>query len=73
MKTVNVDLTKTDWALLRKQKQNLLDLDFVRANGKKPRVKETDLLDGLLNFIDCIQDEAAEQIGEETVFGKDKS
>jgi len=61
MKQCSVDLTKTDWVLLRKQKTLLLHSHGI----------EQELADGLLSFIDYIQDEAAKQIGEKAVFGKD--
>jgi hypothetical protein len=66
MKLCSVDLSNTDWKLLRKQKKGLLlllDKTEYLLSAKKS-------LDGLLNFIDYIQDEAAKQIGEKNVFGK---
>ena len=60
MKHCLVDLANTDWKLLRKQKTLLMH----------PHGIEQVLADGLLGFIDYIQDMAAEQIGEKKVFGK---
>lgn len=56
MKKVMVDVAKVNWDLLRKQKMILLFL-------------EGDHAEGLVNFIDDIQDQAAEILGEEAVFG----
>lgn len=54
-------LKETDWELLRKQKETLIRVsDF---NDIK------DDMNGIINFLDHIQDAAAEEIGEETVFG----
>ena len=57
--TCIVDLTNTDWKLLRKQKTALIKSNI-----------NTDVIDGLLSFVDHIQDAAADQIGEKEVFGK---
>ena len=61
--SVRVDLTDTNWKLLRRQKALLYGPHY--AHGIKQ-----ELADGLLSFIDHIQDSAAEQIGEKAVFGK---
>ena len=60
-KNVIVDLTNTDWKLLEEQKENLIVLIENHHMGE---------LNGLVHFLDNIQDQAAQQLGEETVFGK---
>ena len=49
-------LKNVDWQLLRKQKEWLISIDHEHAAG-------------LLNFLDVIQDIAAEQLGDDVVFG----
>jgi len=56
-KHVLVDVSRADWKLLRKQKLCLAKLN-------------TEYSMGIVNFLDSIQDQAAEQIGEKKVFGK---
>lgn len=57
-----------DWKALREQKLHLrATIDVAEAQGLKQRVEG---LLGLLHLIDAIQDQAAEHIGEEAVFGK---
>ena len=56
-----------DWDLLRKQKATLLEEIQLAESGDTPDV--ADDLTGILHLIDAIQDEAAEEFGEETVFG----
>ena len=56
-----------DWKLLRKQKRSLVD---VTSNGSSMTSKQKELLEGLINLIDAIQDEATEYLSEEIVFGK---
>jgi len=61
--SVLIDCGNIDWKLLRIQKQVLLDMI-----QQHPSVDE---LDGVLHLIDYIQDEAAQQIGDEkVVFGE---
>ena len=57
---------KIDWELLRAQQREFID--FINDTDL-PQV-QLDAFDGILNFIDYIQDIAAIEIGEETVFGK---
>ena len=55
-----------DWALLKKQSMDIVDL---RATGKfTPKIAES--LTGIIHFLDSIRDNAAEVLGEEAVFGK---
>ena len=56
-----------DYAILREQKKALLDIIF---NKKKPTPKQIYLLDGLLTFIDHVQDSAENQYGSKKVFGE---
>jgi len=60
---------KTDWNMLREQKITLYNL----ANCKSDRVrisdKQKENIEGILSFLDCIQDRAEEILGEEEVFG----
>ena len=70
--TVQVDLSKVDWALLRKQKEALITASA--ALGKRQpfaalKQLDTDAFEGLLNLLDHLQDSAATTLGEETVFG----
>jgi hypothetical protein len=61
---VMVDLQEVDWVLLRQQKTTLVALTCL------PRMKaHEEYLEGLINLLDYIQDEAAEILGEEAVFG----
>ncbi len=55
----NIDLSRVDWKELRKQKETLI---------RKITASNNDDLEGILNFLDHIQDEAAKELGEETVF-----
>jgi hypothetical protein len=71
MPYATVDLSNVDWGLLRKQKLSLLKAVKVRA---KARASDTaDHLRGLLHLLDHIQDQAAETLGEEVVFGKKRA
>jgi hypothetical protein len=55
---IDVTLEKIDWTLLRQQKLDLLS-----------RIADEDPLMGLVHFLDYIQDQAAEELGEEAIFG----
>ena len=63
-------LEETDWSLLRDQKETLLGIlrKFHKKENLLPQ-NEREALDGIVNFLDSVQDAAAEEIGEETVFG----
>jgi len=54
-----------DWALLKEQKQFLLDEVTTRTDSET-----VETIDGLLNFLDAIQDFFADNVGlgEDTVF-----
>ena len=67
MKTsVTITLNNVDWRALRQQKVALLD------TIARPGITFNDPdLDGIVNFLDRIQDQAAKVLGEEVVFGGD--
>jgi hypothetical protein len=69
MKQILIDVSKTDWKLLREQKINLLRLIEI-DEFPNLRVGFKESLQGVVSWIDDIQDQAAEQIGEKKVFGR---
>ena len=56
-------LNSTNWALLRSQK-----LTLIQVIGVSPPTVAEDLT-GILHLIDALQDEAAELVGSDIVFG----
>ena len=56
-----------DWALLRKQKLRLVEL----ADPHSELGGDADLA-GIVGLLDAIQDQAAEVLGEQAVFGEDE-
>jgi hypothetical protein len=69
-----VDLSRTDWKLLRKQKKRLANLELVVLDHDKEEDQTYfDAIDGVLNWIDDIQDQAAKQLGDKKVFGRKKA
>jgi hypothetical protein len=64
MADIQLTLGAPDWALLRQQKQVLIDM---RA-GTVTTHNEVTLLTGLLHFLDHLQDRAALMLGENKVF-----
>jgi len=58
MKKVNIELN-VDWDMLSNQKRALIEA--INNSG-------TDALEGILNLIDDIQDQAASQLGNDVVF-----
>ena len=66
----SVALGKMDWTLLRSQKRALVDL---RA-GSVVTPEQEESLEGILNLIDCIQDQVVDtnQDTEVAVFGDTK-
>lgn len=64
VRNISVDLGNTDWVLLRLQKLWLAEVVDYQIDG------DTAHLDGLVAFIDHVQDQAASQLGEGTVFGE---
>jgi len=74
-----MNLKKIDWKELRQQKSLLVsmaaklrDEDSERVKSARKNEEEVDALDGLINFIDSIQDDAVDKSGlaEKTVFGE---
>lgn len=63
-----IDVSGIDWELLREQKAVMLGT-MRHLKGKVI----TDVFDGVISLIDDIQDQAAEEIGEKKVFGKEMS
>ena len=61
-------IAKIDWKELRKQKRHLIDI--VMGTDSSITAKQGEAIEGILNLLDCIQDEAALELGEEVVFGK---
>ena len=55
-------LEKTDWKLLRKQKQDLVMITPFKDT------ETTKSIDGIINFLDQFQEMAAEYLGEDKVF-----
>jgi len=66
MKSIMIEVGGTDWKLLREQKLKLISMRL----SIRPPNDTVDVLDGIVNLIDNIQDQAAEQIGENKVFGR---
>lgn len=72
-----IDRGAVDWAALREQKATLFAMTFqLGIRLREGNVSEKDRrnyerLEGLLGFLDYIQDRAAESIGYTAVFGKD--
>ena len=71
MQHVTIDLSNVDWSLLRKQKLTLLKTAQRRAKTGASEAAEH--LRGLVHLLDHIQDQAAEILGEEAVFGKKRA
>ena len=65
MKQIMINIGNVDFQLLQEQKLWLLHVMDLLAEDNKP----IEAGDGLVNFLDYIQDQAAEQIGEDAVFG----
>ena len=68
--TVVIDLSKTNWKQLRNQKVDLIKCQEYMSTGLIPGECWAESLEGILNWMDDIQDQAAEQIGELKVFGR---
>lgn len=61
--SVLVDCGNVDWVLLQKQKYNVFKMSSLLTQYR-------DTLEGILSLLDHLQDEAAEILGDATVFGK---
>ena len=57
-----------DWKELRKQKRHLIDI--VMGTDSSITAKQGEAIEGILNLLDCIQDEAALELSDKVVFGK---
>ena len=72
----NKILENIDFDLLRKQKAQLIELQYRTTPEGNPVIlsKEYDALEGIINLIDEIQDLAVEELGlkEEDVFNLNK-
>lgn len=60
-------ISKIDWKLLRKQKSHLVD---VLMCNDTLTFKERRAIEGIINLLDSIQDEAALELSDKVVFGK---
>ena len=60
-------IAKIDWKELRKQKRHLATVLFTNSSTT---AKQREAIEGILNLLDCIQDEAALELSDEVVFGK---
>jgi len=66
--SINIDLSQVDWELLREQKISLL----VASDHEEHILKNSHnakMLCGLIELLDYIQDEAANQTSEGFIFG----
>jgi len=70
---ITIHALNVDWGQMARSK--LILLDFLDSETPKEFANVSnsndgrDLMDGLVNLIDCLQDQAADQIGEEIIFG----
>ena len=70
---ITIHALNVDWGLVAAQK--LLLLDFLDSQTPEEfadvwnNANGQDLMDGIVNLIDCLQDQAADQLGEEIIFG----
>jgi hypothetical protein len=61
---VLINTDEVDWSMLREQKEYLVNTNYFW---------ESEYTDGVIHFIDFIQDEASTVLGEEVVFGREPS
>jgi hypothetical protein len=64
-KVVGIPTDTVDWALLRKQKAEIVRTMM----NKKTKRSLQDALEGIVSFLDDVQDRAATLLGDERVFG----
>ena len=64
--TTEIVFTNLDFKLLRKQKFSILKMAWKESTSKK----EAEHIEGILQLIDFIQDEAEKQHGSRKVFGR---
>jgi hypothetical protein len=62
-------VAKTDWKMLGEQKVTLYNLASSKSDRVRISDKQKENIEGILSFLDCIQDRAEEILGEEEVFG----
>ena len=62
-------VNKTDWKMLREQKVTLYNIASCKSDRVRMNKKDKENIEGILSFLDCIQDRAEEILGEEEVFG----
>ena len=70
--TVSVNLSGVDWIMLRKQKETLVALSLftLKACSILGIAKGSEsAIEGVLGLLDHVQDQAAEILGQEAVFG----
>ena len=75
-------LDQTDWTLLREQKVILSEIltEYhklyhklgMKKKANEKNVKRFSAIEGIVNLLDHIQDAAANEIGEEKIFGNQK-
>lgn len=65
---VLIDASEIDWRLLCKQKQGLMRMADTRVVSEEDAMV---VLEGMLNLLDYIQDEAAKVLGESAIFEDD--
>jgi len=64
-KTVSIPADTVDWALLRKQKAELVRVMM----NKRTRRPLREVLEGIVGFLDDVQDRAETVLGKDAVFG----
>ena len=64
-KVVGIQTDTVDWALLRRQKAEMVRMMM----NKKTTQPLQDALEGIVGFLDDVQDQAATLLGEDRVFG----
>ena len=66
--SIKIDLGDMDWKLLREQKNHLFEILYPK-NEVDISQEQYDSVDGIINFIDYVQDEAAKQLDNKIVYG----
>ena len=61
-------IAKIDWKELRQQKRHLAAI--LMGKNSNITAKQGEAIEGILNLLDCIQDEAALELSDKVVFGK---
>lgn len=68
-RTLRIDLKRVDWEELRAQKRTLNELLDRLLTPNQLSNKERYALDGIRHLLDYVQDQAADVLGEQAVFG----